>query len=78
MKFYEQVVVLVFVLFVVGDIGSFINIVWSGNELFFQNFVLLILGVDVFVRLLVNILKNVVKKKCFKKLKGGSEYMKNK
>lgn len=63
MKFHEQVVVLVFVLSVVGDIGSFINTAWSGNELSSQNSALLIPGADAFAKLIVNILKNAAKKK---------------
>lgn len=78
MRFHEQVVVLVFVLSVVGDIGSFINTAWSGNELSSQNSALLIPGADAFAKLLVNILKNAAKKKRPKKPKGGSEHTKNK
>lgn len=55
MKFHEQVVVLVFVLSVVGDIGSFINTAWSRNELSSQNSALLIPGADAFAKLIVNI-----------------------
>lgn len=78
MKFHEQVVVLVFVLSVVGDIGSFINTAWSGNELSSQNSAMLIPGADAFAKLLVNIFKNAAKKKRPQKPKGGSEHTKNK
>lgn len=89
MKFYEWVIVLVLVLVVVGDIGYFINIVWSGNELVIYNFGLMFLGVDgffvlvgrfvlFFVRVFRVFVRSGGRRGRILRMCSSSEYMKNK
>lgn len=46
MRFHQQAIFLALCLAIVGDIGSFINSVWTGSDLASQNPELLIPGAD--------------------------------
>ena len=62
MKIHEQAVVVVFVLAVVGDLGSLINTAWSGTDLVSQNSALLMPGADAFAGIIGKILKGASKR----------------
>ena len=63
MKIHEQAVVLVFVLAVVGDLGSLINKAWSGTGLVSQNSAVLMPGADAFAGVIGKTFQNLVKGK---------------
>jgi hypothetical protein len=55
MRIHQQAIVLVLALAVVGDIGSFINSVWTGNELVSHNAGLLLPGADAVIGVVARI-----------------------
>jgi hypothetical protein len=83
MRIHQQVIVLVFVLAVVGDIGSFINSAWTGSKLVSHNGNLLLPGTDAVVGIVAKAAAKAlskVAKTCTRKIakKAASEHTKNK
>lgn len=79
MRFHHQFVTLILVLAVFGDVGNFINSVWTGQELISTNSALILPGAEaVWGHVAKAVVRGVAKSMTKKgKKNGGSEHTKN-
>lgn len=79
MRFQHQVVILILLFAVFGDVGNFLNSVWTGQEMIPQNSARLMPGAEAVLGHVVKAVGGVIKSMAKKgKKTGGSEHTKNK